>query len=1062
MIKKKTLFPFALILTAILFTLQTQSQTKFLRYPTISKDGNTVLFTYQGDIWSVPSDGGDATRLTTNPANDTRPVWSPDGNSIAFSSDRNGNYDIFTLPLKQEPVEQLTFHSKNDIITDWTGETIRFNSSRFFAQVEREDDMLAINENGGTPHRFVDAVGFEPAASPDQKLIAFVRGSCRTSREAYRGSANRDIWVYNTESKNFFRITDFNGNDFQPQWKNNRELVFISARNGKYNLFETSLSENGKGSGEINALTDFSKNGVRYFTLAENGKIIAFEKGNTIHLWSEGKSSPIQVKIIKDFIFPDEEYKTFTKDISNYKLSPSEKQIAFIIKGNLFVKYNHKSATKARTVLSGADRIKSFDWLNDSTLVYTSDKHQQYDIFSVQPEENKSTLYEALSFKTKRLTKSNEDESDITIGPDYEKIAFVRGPGTLITATVTAEKISDENILLDSWSTPHELAWSPDGIWLAYSQRDMKGNREIFIHKADGSKKQVNISLHPRNDYSPRWSHDKLAFISERNNGDQDVWFVWLSNSDWERTRQEWQMDEFLKDSTDTTPEKIQIDFKDIYKRVTQVTGLPGNESDLQMSPDGERFYFVTNRDDRSNYKAPNEIYTVKWDGSELKPLTTGDKKPYGLRIDSKGKKLFALQSGGKLLQIDIKSKKAKPVAFKATATINYQQQNEQKFEEGWRALEQGFYDPDFHGQDWDALKKKYKPWCMAASTNNDFTYAFNLMLGQVNASHMGLRNNPKRYKSNKTTTGLLGIDITPQKNGILVKEVLNQTPANREVSRLMNGDLIKSVDGVSVDRDKNFYMLLNNKANEQVVLGVERNKQELDVVIRPTKSIRTQRYNDWVEERRKITEKLSDGRLGYIHIRGMNWSSFEAFERELAASAYDKEGLVIDVRFNGGGWTTDYLMAILDVRQHAYTIPRGATDNLEKNHEKFRNIYPFGERLPFFPWTKPSVTLCNQNSYSNAEIFSHAFKTLDIGTLVGTPTFGAVISTGGVGLVDGSYVRLPFRAWYVKATNENMEHEAAIPDVIIDNDPDSKAKGEDPQLKKSIDVILQQIDQNK
>lgn len=185
---------------------------------------------------------------------------------------------------------------------------------------------------------------------------------------------------------------------------------------------------------------------------------------------------------------------------------------------------------------------------------------------------------------------------------------------------------------------------------------------------------------------------------------------------------------------------------------------------------------------------------------------------------------------------------------------------------------------------------------------------------------------------------------------------------------------------------------------------------------------------------------------------------SFERFERELQASGMGKEGIVIDVRFNGGGWTTDYLMAVLNVRQHAYTIPRGAAENLQDEHKKFKNYYPFSERLPLSSWTKPSVAMCNESSYSNAEIFSHAYKTLDIGTLVGKPTFGAVISTGGQRLLDGSYVRMPFRAWYVKATEENMENGPAVPDVIVDNAPDSKANGEDPQLKKAVEVLLEQL----
>ena len=210
--------------------------------------------------------------------------------------------------------------------------------------------------------------------------------------------------------------------------------------------------------------------------------------------------------------------------------------------------------------------------------------------------------------------------------------------------------------------------------------------------------------------------------------------------------------------------------------------------------------------------------------------------------------------------------------------------------------------------------------------------------------------------------------------------------------------------------------------------------------------------------QERKIVDQLSNGKLGYLHIRAMGWSSFERFEREFTAQAYGKEGIVIDVRYNGGGWTTDFLMTVLNYKQHAYTIPRGAVENLETEKENFRQYYPFGQRLPYSAWTKPSIALCNQNSYSNAEIFSHAFKTLGIGKLVGIPTFGAVISTGGAGLIDGSYVRLPFRGWYVSGSGLNMENGPAVPDIIIHNDPDVKAQDEDQQLKAAVEALLKDL----
>ncbi len=1052
-------FTITLILSLMaFFSAIANDQNPYVRQPAISPDGEKVLFTYQGDIWQVSHAGGLATRITSHPANEQFPAWSPDGSSLAFSSDRNGNYDIFSLSLDGAPLTQLTYHSKNDYLSSWTQEKILFTSSRFYAQVEREHDMLRISAEGGTPERFVDAVGYQPVASPSGDRIAFVRGSCPTSREDYRGPANRDIWVYHEKNDSFHQITDFDGNDFHPKWKNDSTLVFISARNGKYNLFEKTIGKQNTPEKEAKALTDFREDGIRYFSISGDGQKIAFEKDTRIYLMHQEEINPIDITLTRDQPFASKEHQSYKKDIENYKLSPEEKQMAFVVKGKLFVKYNDKRAKDAKLLTDEYARVRSFAWLNENTILYTSDKQQQYDIYSVSSLSDE-TLFESLKTNYERLTKTSEDESSLKIHPQTKHIAFVRGNGKLITAIFEDGAIRDEKTLLDGWATPSGLTWSPDGTWLAYSKRDLKGNSEIYIHAADNSRKPVNVSLHPRSDVSPAWSRDKLAFISERNNGDRDIWFVWLRKEDWERTKTEWKHKEYLKDTTQKDDSsEIKIDFDNIYKRITQVTGHPGNESDLQVSPDGETFYFVTNRNDRRQYKAHNDLHSVKWDGSELKTITEGNKKPYRVHLDKNGKNLYFLLQGGKAAKVNIKSQKTESLPFKAETWVDYAQRREQIFEEGWRALNRGFYDPNFHGKDWNALKKKYKPRCMKASTNEDFRYTFNLMLGQINASHMGIRNVPKRYDTPKIRTGLLGIDIQPDKKGVRVKKVLKNTPADRSASRLQPGDIIVSVNGKPLNKSVNFYQYLNQTAEQEVILEILREQKTLEVVIRPAESILTQRYEDWVETRRAIAEKESNGKLGYIHIRGMNWNSFEEFERELAASAYDKEGLVIDVRFNGGGWTTDYLMAILDVRQHAYTIPRGAAENLDEEHEKFTEYYPFGERLPFFPWTKPSITLCNQNSYSNAEIFSHAYKTLDLGKLVGTPTFGAVISTGGVGLADGSYVRLPFRAWYVKASGKNMENQPAKPDIHVNNPPDSKSKGKDPQLEKAVQELIKQL----
>ncbi len=483
------------------------------------------------------------------------------------------------------------------------------------------------------------------------------------------------------------------------------------------------------------------------------------------------------------------------------------------------------------------------------------------------------------------------------------------------------------------------------------------------------------------------------------------------------------------------------------------MTSRPGNEGAPIVSKDGEKIYFTAG----SDVSDGRDLYSVKWDGKEVKELTKGGQNPYGISLESTGDALYFLKRGS-ISKLDSKSGKTTPLSHSAKMNIDHLREREQIFEEAWGALNEGFYDPAFHGQNWKGLKQKYKKWALAASTSQDFYYMFNLMLGQLNASHMGLfgRNDEE---TQRVSTGRLGLEVMSEKSGVKVVRIVPRTPADRVKSKLYVGDIITSVNGQEIESNTNFYGLLAGEVDNQVLLEVRGNDGKArEVVIRPSRSINNELYEEWIKEKQALTEKYSNGRLGYIHIRGMNLPSFERFERELMASGLGKEGIVIDVRYNGGGWTTDYLMAVLNVKQHAYTIPRGATKSLDEN-KKFMQYYPYSERLPLSSWTKPSIAMCNESSYSNAEIFSHAYKTLGIGTLVGMPTFGAVISTGGQGLLDGSFVRMPFRAWYVKATGENMENGPAVPDVIIDNPPASRAKGEDAQLRKSVELLLQQID---
>ena len=1051
-----------LILTSFVFA----QDSPFVFNPSLNSDGSKLAFSYQGDIWASDVDGNNAVRLTIHEAYEGNPQWSPDDSKIAFSSDRYGNNDIFVIPSPGGTSKRLTYHSTGDALSDWSSSNdLIFTSGREFRQIEWNSEIQAVSANGGTEKRILNAVGDMAVKSPDGKFIAYVRGY-RPTREAYTGSANYDVWIFNTENETHTKVTNFEEHDWMPQWGGNRTLYFISAQSGIYNVHRLSIDDNGNRSGEIEQLTNFTEDGLRYLSVSRDGSTAAFSRQTDVYVMSTNAGTPqkVNINISADYRFDPVEYKSESSGASEYAVSPNGKLMAFVVRGEVFVKEVDKEESRSKNLTNDASaRDQMVTFLNDSTLIFVADKHGQNDMYLVRSaDEDQTDLFKSLKHEVVRLTETDGEESNPVISPDLKKVAYVLGRGELVVADISTDgDLSNSKTLLDGWDTPGSIAWSPDSKWLAYQLSDLYFNSEIYIHAADGSKDPVNVSMHPRGDYSPFWSKDgsKLGFTSQRNNSNYDIWFAWLKKSDWQKTKEDWKEkdDNGEKEDKkkDDAVEPIEIDFENIHRRLTQVTSMTGDEQSFVITNDGETFLFTGD----SKTDKGNDLYSVKWDGTDLKVVMGGGRSPYNFYLDPEGKNMYFMRRGGSIGKLDVDASKDESLPYKADFVVDYYKEQNQVFEEAWRALNLNFYDPDFHGRDFDALKAKYKPWAMQTSAKPDFQTIYNEMLGQINASHMGLYRVPDRAETQKDNTGLLGIEIEPVTNGIKVVRVIPNTPADKESSKLFEGDVIKSVDGNKITADVNFYQFFNKKANEKVLLNVEGNDgDEREVVIRPTNSVRNDLYDEWVEERRQLTEKYSNGKLGYVHIRGMNMPSFEEFERELTASGLGKDGLVIDVRYNGGGWTTDYLMTVLNYKQHAYTIPRGAAENLEKEKTKFRDYYPLGERLPFAAWIKPSIAVCNQNSYSNAEIFSHAYKTLGIGTLVGTPTFGAVISTGGQGLVDGSYVRLPGRGWYVKADDKNMDFHGAVPDIIIDNAPDSKSKGEDPQLKRAVDELLKQL----
>ncbi|MFB6099269.1 MAG: S41 family peptidase [Salinibacter sp.] len=1049
-----------------------QDTDPFMRHPSVHPDGNRIAFSYQGDLWTVPIDGGTPERLTIHEAYEGHPRWGPEGNRIAFTSDRYGNDDVYVMDAAGSTPKRLTYHSTGDAIGGWTPDgRLLFTTRRTYAQVEWMDEIYTVDASGGTPDRLLDAVGASPRMSPDGRFIAFERGANRVTKKGYEGPADRNVWIYDTKNDTYTQVTNYEGNDHNPVWTGPRTLLYISERTGAYNVHRLNLTDQGAAQGRPEALTSYTKEGVRALSASANGEVIAFERGTGIYVIENGgEPRPLDVTVPADYRFSPTEKVQMNDGLRNYAVSPDGDQVALVLRGEIFLMQNKTDEPRTRRLTSHAYRDRDVAWMNDSTLVFASDrKGGQYDLYRLESADPKhpGDLYDALQYRVERLTNTPKAERVLAMSPDHSHIAFRRGAiteygkGTLITASVSDGAISDTTVLVKGWNVPTEVAWSPDSEWLAYSRENLNFNADIYIQAADGSEGPVNVSQHPRDDAEPVWSPDgsKLAFVSDRTGNDNDVWFAWLQEEDWEKTKRAWEEIEETddgKDKVDPDTVNVKIDLKNIHDRLERVTALPGGEDEPVIARDGETFYFVGGEDPGpGDYDSEVDLYSIQWNGTERNRITEGDLGPSNVRLVSDASQVMFTHSNGQLARVPPKSNELDRLSFSASMTVNHKKERAQIFAEVGRSLKDGFYDPNFHGDDWDSLRTAYRPWAMEASTKQDFQYVVNLMLGELNSSHMGYYGGD-RAETQEVRTGRLGVELEPVENGVKVQRVVPRSPAARETSTLRQGDVITAVDGRSVAAANNFYQLLEGTVKEKVLLSVTGpDGEERTVRIRPTGSLEEELYREWVEKRKKLVKKYSNGRLGYIHVQGMDWESFEHFVRELYASAHGKEGLLIDVRYNGGGWTTDYLLTVLNVRRHAYTIPRGATSNLQKNHTKFREHYPFAERLPYGAWTKPAATLANSNSYSNAEIFSHAFKNLDYGPLVGQPTFGAVISVGGTGLINGSFVRLPFRAWYVYQTNKSMEHGPARPDIRVANPPGIKAEGEDPQLRRAVEALL-------
>jgi tricorn protease len=1065
-------FLLASLCGSLLCSSVSQATIRFARFPAPSPDGKQVAFSWQGDLWLAPIAGGVAQRLTVHPAYDFAPIWSPDGKKIAFTSDRHGNDDVFVLHLDTGAVQRLTYFSGRDRAWGWTPDSraVLFESRRESEPYGADFSAYVAPLDGGTPYRLHKASGSPFALSPDGRRVAFVRRDSAWWRKGYKGSAQGDLWLLERATNRYVRLTDTDTPDTLPMWgADGRTLYFVSERDGTANLYAMDTQTR-----RVRQLTRFKDDGMRFPQISANGAVITFEQGMDVYRLDTATGAmqviPLQVPA-QDARAAEQVRRTFSANVDDYAIAPDGKEFVFAVRGELFAARfpdGGPSRNLTETVEPESDPQLAPD---GKTLYFAAERDGTVQIYRLTSgDADEPRLRRARTLTIEPLTNAPQGASQPRLSPDGKLLAYQRGLGELVVRCLETQQ---ERTLTESWNLG-TIAWSPDSRWIAFDRYDENYNADVFVvrvpefqtPKPDAEPKQekqepsgagdaaddapvvYNISRHPRNDFAPSWSADgrALVFLSERETDVLNICHVWLRREDFERTRADREEEEDDKHDAPKKadekkdPVRVEIDFDDIHLRVRLVTRYAAGVQEAIVAPDGEQIAY------RSAYQGQPDLYLIKWDGSDERRLTTGGVSPENLRWSKDGKTLYYL-SRGRLQRIAASGGSPQTTRTDAEIVINLPREREYLYDAAWRTLNETFYDPNFHGVNWAAMREKYRPYLPYAQTDRDFTAVVLMMLGELRSSHLSFSLARGESTDAPSNTGMLGVVFSDSRDGdgLLIERVLPETPAARREVNLKPGERILAVNGKPLTRTTNLYQLLDNTVGKRIELKVRgADGNERMVYLRPISvaEFNSAVYRDWVERNRRYVEERTGGRVGYVHIQAMGEASLREFERDLYAVAYGKDALIIDVRFNGGGRTADYLLTMLHPARHAYTVGRNGARG-----------YP-QDRLPVIGWHQPIAVLCNERSFSNAEIFAHAIKTLKRGALVGIPTAGGVISTGQRRLMDGSTVSTPGRGWYTLDKGVNLEGNGAVPDHLVDFTPDDEAAARDPQLDKAIEVI--------
>ena len=1053
-----------------------KEQVRLASSPSLSADGKRLAFSWRDDIWVVGSAGGVAKRLTTHPGRDTSPAFSPDGKSIAFISQRQGARQAYVVRSAGGDPRQLTFHSEGCRLEDWypDGRSLLVSADRDHYWRHSERFFRIDAEKRSKEQLLFDGYGRSGAISPDGKRLLFTREGTAWWRKGYRGSQASQIWLYESDSRKFTLLVKEPTGARSPLWAaDGKGFYYVGGQSGAFNLWYRELP-----GGKERQLTHFDDDSVVTPCIARDGSAIVFRHLFDLYrIRPQEDQAPKRLAIsVRADLATEETRRRRLDTATEVAFSADGLETAFVAGGDIWVMDTQLREPHQVTDTPEEERDPVFA-PDGKSILFVSDSGGQSDLWKAERADAESYWWQNDEFVLTRLTKDPQVEHNLQYSPTGNEVAFVRGRGDL---WLIGSDGKNARQVFASCNRP-DYDWSPDGKWLVYALPDDQFNRDVWIRPIDGSSEPFNLSRHPDNDYDPVWSPDgkTIAFTGRRAGTEVDIYFVYLTKEEDETTSRDRKLREAIekiekvrgkedakpaaskpeaakagekkepqepqKDarkvggkeepaaksekeegpeakekSKEKKPPQVRIDFDGIHQRIRRVSIPDTSENRLFWSHDSKKLAFTAKIDGKTG------TYTIS-PPNELGPKLLSTKTGRHARWIARGNQILWLVDDvpGSLTS----DGKTASYGFTALQEVDLPARFHAAFDLCWRHMRDSYYDGALNNRNWDQIRRKYAPVASGVTDGNALGEVVNLMLGELNGSHLGF--SPRQESENDSdaewskTTAHFGLRFVPdyQGPGLKVRDVIARSPAGQAKSRILAGEIVMAVNDRPVDPGIDLTTVVNGSLDRDVRLRVRNaGGDDREVTLRPISygAARSLLYEAFIEGNRAAVEKASDGKLGYLHIRAMNMTSFYRFEHDLYDAAAGKEGLVIDVRENGGGSTTDHLLTALTQPMHAFTVPRDGT----RGYPQDRRVYA--------TWNKPIVVLCNQNSFSNAEIFSHAVKTLQRGKLVGVPTSGSVISTGATSIMDVGTLRMPYRGWFLLKTGEDMELNGAQPDVVL------------------------------